>query len=156
MDLGSRGSKGIADAKNELSRQRKTVTSNGVIAELTFGFWVNLFNNSYSDLWNTADRIRTIIPNAPARLRTSPALRAELDSIRKLRNRIFHHERIDDYPNLLRHSRNVTRVLGWIHHDAALIARASDRFPDVHVAGYAPYERAIKTAALTGSSLQLL
>lgn len=65
-----------------------------VIAELHFGFWEKMFVASFdAALWNP--QLRVVLPNLPAGLTIQQArgqIRAELGKLRRLRNRIAHHE----------------------------------------------------------------
>lgn len=76
-----------------------------VIAELALKFWVNLFTARFERrLWDR--HLQSTFPNLPSNLNSTKArqlIHDDLDQIRKLRNRIAHHEPIfsrnlqDDY-----------------------------------------------------------
>ena len=70
-----------------------------VVAELPFGFWWSLLSDEYNRrLWQPALRFAF---DGPVRRRT---LHSELDEIRRLRNRIAHHEPV--------HTRDLANDLG--------------------------------------------
>ncbi|AVB17693.1 MULTISPECIES: Abi family protein [Pseudomonas syringae group] len=80
------------------------------IAEMSFAFWQSMFTARYDHgLW--ANHIKTVFPNTPAKM-PYHVIRSKihqlLESIRKLRNRIAHHEPIfarplaQDYSNILK------------------------------------------------------
>ena len=111
----------IADAKRELRRRGYGVRPSRMLAELSFGFWVSLLGPggrlpgshtraSYEmTLWRPA--LRKAFPHRD-RL-TRPQAHGPLDELRKLRNRIAHHEPI--FANDL--SMDYERILelsGWI------------------------------------------
>lgn len=86
--------------RNELisARSKRDVhnRTSKVIPELTFNFWQQMFVSSYDEqFWHPY--IHTLFPNAPANIPVEQ-LRAsifnDLDKIRRLRNRIAHHEPI--------------------------------------------------------------
>lgn len=84
-----------------------------VVAELSFGFWWSLLADSYSrSLWQPC--LRSAFPNA-----RRGRLHADLDDVRKLRNRIAHHEPIhhrclgDDYNKLLATAERISPRLPW-------------------------------------------
>lgn len=84
-----------------------------VIAELPFGFWWSLLADEYNRrLWQPALRHAF---DGPVRRRT---LHAELDEMRRLRNRIAHHEPVhtraleEDFPRLLDIATRIADVLG--------------------------------------------
>ena len=69
------------------------------ISECSFGFWVGLFRGDYEQaLWNHL--IPAVFPHAPRRLRSRSGLHARLNRIRRLRNRVFHHEPVWRLPGL--------------------------------------------------------
>lgn len=77
------------------ARQRATTTGK-VIPELKFVFWQKMFTSRYDiRLWNTY--LTQVFPNLPQGQSISQSrqmLYAELEALRKLRNRIAHHEPI--------------------------------------------------------------
>lgn len=84
-----------------------------LIAELPFGFWWSLLADEYNRrLWQPALRHAF---DGPVRRRT---LHAELDEMRRLRNRIAHHEPVharelrQDYARLLDTAGRVATALG--------------------------------------------
>ena len=96
-----------------------------LIAELPFGFWWSLLADEYNRrLWQPALQHAF---ECPVRRRT---LHAKLDDLRRLRNRIAHHEPIHtraldaDFANVLDIATRVGTVLG--HHIAA-----TSRVPDL-------------------------
>lgn len=99
----------IRDAKDVLLTWHKKPTSNGIISELTFGFWVRLMAPAYEKtLW--VPHLSKAFPELPKADRVQVFDRFE--AIRKLRNRIAHHEPIfardlkQDYNDLL-------ETIGW-------------------------------------------
>lgn len=93
--------------------QRRSTTGK-VVAELKFAFWERLFTAGQDErLWN--DHFRTSFPGAPATLpiaRARESAHRDLGAIRRLRNRIAHHEPIfarnveDDY-------RRIRDMIAW-------------------------------------------
>lgn len=85
--------KKINSAKKALSKQGKPLEPSQIIAELSFGFWVSLLGtgegDNYETLWRKA--LYKAFPNANL-LRKD--VHRDLNKIRKLRNRIAHHEPI--------------------------------------------------------------
>lgn len=79
----------------DLVSTRRSLDSTGkVIAELKFAFWENLFTSRHDKrLWNS--RINDLFPPAASDAPTlRNRIRQDLEDIRKLRNRIAHHEPI--------------------------------------------------------------
>ncbi|MGC5168723.1 hypothetical protein [Luteimicrobium sp. DT211] len=88
---------GTYNPRRDLIETRKRQSTPGkVVAELKFVFWQRLFTSRFDTrLWD--GRILTVFPHAPAGT-AEASLRAriyaDLDAIRKLRNRLAHHEPI--------------------------------------------------------------
>lgn len=83
-------SKQVKQAKGKLRRNNEPQTSEKVLAELTFGFWVSLFNAPFQmDLWKD---LRLVFSGCPRGLRKRRNISSRLNQIRDLRNRIFHYE----------------------------------------------------------------
>lgn len=83
----------LADAVQMLTRKKPFVTSGMVVAELTFGFWTTLLDTRY-DQYIWIPHGKNLFSRATATERNIKKIRQELDLIRRLRNRIAHHEPI--------------------------------------------------------------
>lgn len=120
----------INTAKAQISHRREPLTPPKIIAELTLGFWVRLFNTEYERiLWKD---LRLAFPHLPKPIRQRHTVSAPLNNFRHFRNRIFHHEPI--CWNLLRlktmHDEMIT-VMGWINRDLPSWVGPIDRFDTV-------------------------
>ena len=120
----------IDQAKKLIRHRGETVTTDKIISELTFGFWVMLLNSQYERvLWKS---LRKAFPNMPKSDRKRKNVSAPCNSFRKLRNRIFHHEAICwdlDYVTCL-HA-NLITVLGWMNADMPAWLASIDPFNNV-------------------------
>lgn len=78
------------------SARRHKTTPGQVIPELKFAFWQNIFTSRFDGrLWTP--HLASALPNSPAHISVSDrrlALYDNLEKIRRLRNRIAHHEPI--------------------------------------------------------------
>lgn len=119
-------------AENALIAAGKDPTDPGrVIAELSFGFWTRLFSSTYQrTLWNNKTFLLRAFPNATAQQRTRNALAAKVDTIRRFRNRVFHHESIISH-KLPEIHRSILETTEWINKDLAMLNNAIDRFDTV-------------------------
>jgi hypothetical protein len=82
----------ISDAKSNILSEKKEITPGRIISELSFGFWTSLFDVRFEmTLWKS---LRLTFPNCPKQIRQRKTMSSKFNSIRKLRNRIFHHEAI--------------------------------------------------------------
>lgn len=104
----------IKEAKNKLASQRYPVDPPHMIAELSFGFWVSLLGKGGSgfnyemSLWRP-----TLVKAFPHQRLNRKTVHKKLDHLRRLRNRIAHHE-----PIFQRHLQadynSVIEVVKWI------------------------------------------
>ena len=139
----------LAAAKTEAARAGRAPGPPQIVAALSFGFWVSLLGpggrigptgrkaNYEMTLWRPA--VRRAFPHR------SPLTRKQahrpLNDLRKLRNRIAHHEPIF-VRNLLEDHRRILDVTGWIspsarswmegHSRVAVLLDASNYGTDVH------------------------
>jgi hypothetical protein len=103
--------------KNELLRARAKFVPGAtgkVIAELKFAFWCHLFTRRYqSRIWDP--HIKNSFPNLPAActpIQARQAIQAQLDPLRKFRNRIAHHEPILSEP-LAARQLSIQSLVNW-------------------------------------------
>ena len=137
--------KAIAQGVNRDLRKYKNVPSAGdIVSHLWFGFWVKLLSNSYEGiLW--PQLLRPVFPYAPRQQRTVKNLHAQLDRIRLLRNRVFHHEPIWHWNDLPVRHQEILETIGWISPAMLAMTRLLDRFPSVYTRGARPYATEWKT-----------
>ena len=82
----------ISQARTNIYSEKKEVTPGRIISELSFGFWTSLFDTKFEmTLWKN---LRLAFPNCPKSIRKRRTMSSKFNGIRKLRNRIFHHEAI--------------------------------------------------------------
>ena len=113
-------------AHDRLFEQHKKITQSGMVAELNFGFWVTILSNRYeTDLWRPA--LRHSLPHRPRGIERKH-IHVSLDSIRRLRNRIAHHEPILDRKLADDHAA-ILQVTSWICSDTADWVAAHSRVP---------------------------
>lgn len=141
-----------------------------VIAELSFGFWVSLFNDEFDpsvhSLWR-GDLLIKSFPNIPHDepagkrkrhiYRTRRALSVPLNRVLRLRNRISHHEPIwywkaPPVQNLGQQHDEVLELLGWIDPILEETAILLDEFPTTYGQGPAFYRAKLDTFISTLNS----
>lgn len=130
----------LIESYNKLSKKHygKTITESGLIAELTFGFWINLCKKSYKNsLWDKQSFFENVFPDFDNYF-TSPTwdktkvIFPELKNILILRNRIFHHEIIINNKNGIENMYDkVERVLYSLSTDYADLFKDSFRFKEM-------------------------
>ena len=103
--------KQIGEIEKKLAQSKTPATPGRFISECNFGFWENLFNGQYEHiLWRRM--LRATFPNAPRHLRRRRGIRVRLDHIRRLRNRVFHHEPIWHLPDLQEQHQQILETIG--------------------------------------------
>ena len=131
----------VNDAKKNIKKANKRLSEGLIISELSFGFWTSLFDKKYSRiLWHRRDLIRTAFPNMPSKIRTQANLSKRFNDIRRLRNRVFHHEPIWNINNLDQQYEDLIEALGWLNPDLRDTNQLiCDRFPLTYRQGSKPY-----------------
>ncbi|WP_420030783.1 hypothetical protein ACN429_25820 (plasmid) [Pseudomonas oryzihabitans] len=117
----------IKSAVDMLGRRNEDPLPDKVLAELTFGFWVSLFNTDQTPIWK---ELRLVFPSCPKPLRQRKNISKALNQVRSLRNRVFHHEPLLWLtPELIDQHRTGVQVIGWLAPELADWLNARDRLP---------------------------
>ncbi len=118
-----------------------------VVAELSLGFWVNLCSGPYVRFMFPRI-VNKAFPRASRAAREHhnlyPRLKEQLD----LRNRIFHHEPIYHWRDLIEKYDRLCELLAWIEPDQLHFLRSLDRFREIHEAGPSALQFGAEYAAL--------
>jgi hypothetical protein len=122
--------KNITIAQNQITKRHEIVTPSKVVAELTLGFWVQLFNSEFElILWKD---LRRTFPYLQKIDRRRHKVSAPLNNFRNFRNRIFHYEPVCWNISRLQTVHNeLTTLLGWLNKDLPAWAQQVDKFPQV-------------------------
>jgi hypothetical protein len=118
----------ITQAQNHITGRHELVTSSKVVAELTLGFWVQLFNSEFElILWKD---LRRSFPYLEKANRKRHKVSAPLNNFRNFRNRIFHNEPICwNMTHLQNIHQELYTLMGWLNKDLPSWAQQLDRFP---------------------------
>jgi hypothetical protein len=120
----------ITEARNSIQREKKSITSGKIISELSFGFWTSLLDSKFERiLWKN---LRLAFPNCPKQIRQRKTMSSKFNGIRKLRNRIFHHESISwNLDAVSEYKKEMIEGINWLDKD--LLAWSNDliRIDDV-------------------------
>lgn len=120
----------LADAQVGLVIDKKAVTPGRVIASLMFGFWTGCLTEPYDDrLWRRGGLSKAFMAGGEKPKRQK--VNAMLTPLRKLRNRVAHHEPIL-YFDLPKHHRNIMTLTSWLSPVAAEWAEAESSFVGVY------------------------
>lgn len=103
----------VSYAKRNVAKSGHQVTHGRVVAELMLGFWWSLLAPGYRNtLWASA--LREAFPTARV-----TRLHDEVDQIRRLRNRVAHHEPLidkdieEEYARILATAEYISQRLAW-------------------------------------------
>lgn len=112
-----------ADARR---RKRAAATADDVVAALPFGFWVAMISTRY-DRYFWVPALHKAFPNYRG---TRKALHENLETMRRFRNRIMHHEPIH-HRHLEADHAKIYKLLGYIEPKACAWLHQFDRVPEV-------------------------
>lgn len=130
----------IAKAKAQIIKSKKAVTAGRVVAELNFGFWTSLFEDHYEKQTPfLPSAFKAVFPHMPKSLHKRKERKADLEKIRILRNRVFHHERIVHWKDLDAQHQGILDVISWISPELRQMADALDRFQSLRRSGLTPW-----------------
>ena len=121
----------VRTATDHIKARGEVITPDKINGELTLGFWVSLFNAEYErTLWKS---LRNSFPNLSKAKRQRKNVSAPLNTIRLLRNRVFHHEAISwNLPRLRELHNLISTVIGWIDPSLPRWLKQIDRFGCVY------------------------
>jgi hypothetical protein len=129
---------GWDETRQVFQRSAATIQHADLVAAVDFGFWTGLLHKSYLYQSRLDQRfwphlLPTVFPSYGgahdrALLGTASATANE---VRKLRNRVFHHEPIWRRPNLLAERTQMLDLMEWSCPEAKRLVAALDRLPQV-------------------------
>ena len=120
----------VRQAKDELARGNRPLTSGRLISKLGFGFWVSLCKRPYEQGRKTGPALwpailsGTSFPGLPKANRNRALIFNTLDPIRALRNRVSHHEPIWDHDLKQKHT-EILSALSWMNSGFASAVQAA-------------------------------
>jgi hypothetical protein len=120
----------ITRADQQIAKRKKISSPDTIIAELSLGFWVALFNKKYERLlWKS---LRKAFPYMPKKDKQRKNISNPLNIIKSFRNRIFHNESIcwnlSEVEKI--HDIIVTAIM-WIDKDIPEWVKSFDRFEEI-------------------------
>ena len=132
----------VSRTGRRLNRFGRPLSPGDFVADLSFGFWVSLFDSRYDGLlW---PRLLSIVfPEMPRFQRSYKNISTRLERIRRLRNRVFHHEPIWHWRDLSQQHSDILETIGWISPEMMRFIEMLDRFPEVYSEGTRKYEQEI-------------
>lgn len=119
----------LTKARQDIQRENKMETSGQIVASLSFGFWTGLISPRYDWLWKK--HLNAIARKPDKKGVSRKQIARYLHEIRRLRNRVAHHEPIIFLPVKQRYE-ELLLVLEWLSPPAAKWCRQHSRFEAVH------------------------
>jgi len=114
----------IKAAHDYLTERNRVITQPRVVQEMSFGFWTSLLNSRYEPLFHAIGA--QVFPGMTKPQRTRGNASHRFESIRNLRNRIFHFRRIWNRANLGQDYTEILQAIGWVNVDAQRLLLPSD------------------------------
>jgi hypothetical protein len=114
-------------AKSKITKNRQQLSSDKIIAELTFGFWTSLFNKQFArQFWRP---LMYAFKELEREQKQRDKIAFKLNQIRKFRNRIFHYEPIcNDLAALKTNHKSIIEILNWLDKDLVFWTSTNDTF----------------------------
>lgn len=107
----------IIEAKKRIEERNETLSSEKLVAELSFGFWTSLFQQPYDKVlrFTNLKQIFSNLPKKNDKMVDRKYISAQLNLIRAFRNRIFHYEKIVQKPKYENIEDKVYEILNYLH-----------------------------------------
>lgn len=137
----------VAQARKKLLERKRPVEPNRMVAELNFGFWTGLLRREYEQiLWPRL--LAAAFPSIPRKLRTRHFVADRMHALRKLRNRVFHHEPIWGLSDLPRRHAELRETLMWFDPALPALLPSQHTFEEIHAQGSLFYEQDVSDGDL--------
>jgi len=134
LKIGQHGLNSIEKSKNTARMQKKNLTRNRIISELTLGFWVSFIIRDEYKKSVFYQCVKAIFPYAKSSERNFSEIAPRFQTeILYLRNRVFHHEPIWDTNYKIEQKHEyLCKVLGWMNPEVLCWLQTYDNFPEVY------------------------
>lgn len=120
----------ILNARDKIDTS-KDQTTGRIISELSFGFWSYLFGRYYEQkIWNRY--VKQIFPNIPKNMAIRKKLSERINTIKNLRNKVFHYDTIIKMENLSQIHREILEMIYWLNKDIYNLTIQFDEFENVY------------------------
>lgn len=125
----------LSEACKKLNCKKKRITQGALIAELSFGFWINLCKKSYKPIiWDKQDVFECVFSNfsMKSEMNRIKFISSDLKLILQPRNRIFHHESLINNKLGIQNCYGVIeKILSYISEEYGSLLSEICRFKDV-------------------------
>lgn len=126
----------LGRARDRVAKRKPLHIRDDWVAELGLGFWCALHAAHYEQpaLCGRAPfpgLIKRVYPGMPKSRHSLRAIKSDLERLRRLRNRVFHHERILHWVDLDDQVRVASQYLAWMGEPPDLAHRTLSRYHEV-------------------------
>lgn len=111
----------------------RDVVAGDIVAGVSFGFWRGFFLKEYEGWWR--DVVFDVFPEVPLQWAKRKLLNPRVEAVRRLRNRVFHHEPVFYLSDLGTQHGNMHEMVSWLSSSALRELQRVDRFPTVFANG---------------------
>lgn len=125
--LNESGTQDVAKVITRLQKHNK-VSRDQIIAGQDFGFWKSLFGSDYDELWKRC--LYRLIDEGSSEYGLRKDVMIDLEEIRKLRNRVAHHDSLANVP-LADSVHRILKLASAINPEAEAWISANSRWRDV-------------------------
>jgi hypothetical protein len=126
----------VEEAKDKIEDRGDAITPFRVVSELNLGFWSGLLGSKYDvAIWRRSGVLPSAFPYMPSGVRSRERARKEFSSIKKFRNKVFHHEPIWQLDLEAQH-KSIYEAMGWLDPSLTIVTKVMDRFPEVNSAAW--------------------
>lgn len=123
--------KEILTARDKIDTS-KDQTTGRIISELSFGFWSYLFGRYYEQkIWNRY--VKQIFPNIPKNMAIRKKLSERINTIKNLRNKVFHYDTIIKMENLSQIHKEILEMIYWLNKDIYNLTIQFDEFKNIYI-----------------------
>jgi hypothetical protein len=119
---------------DKFQREKKQViTHDDLVAQMNFGFWCSFFHRRYDPiLWHQKNALKNMFPNLPKDRRKRSEIENNILNIKKVRNRIAHHETIFNKRDTVIYVYNICHeLIGAMSTEALMMLKSIDRFSTI-------------------------
>lgn len=118
----------VTNAIRSLRKENKVVNAGRVVAELSLGFWTGFFNKAHARTGIGHYLAKEVFSHAPKTERDLTKQDNYWGAIRRLRNRVFHHERILHWKDLDDQHARILTLVAWIDPQLKRLTGSLDRY----------------------------
>lgn len=131
----------LRQAKNKVNQRKTNPTPDDIVSELMLGFWCALLNSPYAtSVFQPC--LAHAFQNLPAPLKIRTDLHAKIIEFKRVRNRVFHHEPIWNYPGIDQIEAELWTLAEALYPEFSILSQDQSQFQTIY------HDRASRKQAL--------